>query len=440
MQMQKLSHQTYCFDGFTLDVTRGFLLHGQEEIKLRPKSFEVLKYLVKNNARLISKDELIHAVWGDTAVTDDSLAQCLRDVRRALCDETQQIIRTVHGRGYILDKEVSDGASIASVTTLTEETAGLQLVIEEEERNGHGDAETRRLGDVLLLPASQSKVGYLVEAIQKHKWAAAISVLTLAMAAAGIFYLTRPAEAIDSVAVMPFVNVSGDPNTEYLSEGVSDSIINRLSQLPNLKVIALSSTMRYKGREIDPQAVGRDLNVKALLTGRIIQHGDDISISTELVDVRDNRHLWGGQYNRKLANIITVQMEIAQEVSQKLGLPLSGDERKRLTKRYTESNEAYQLYVMGRYFRRLRSEEGFQKSVEFFEQAIKEDPNYAPAYAGLAMTYAFLGGTGMLPPKEALQKEEWAALKALEIDSDLAEAHVAMAALVRKRDLNWSAS
>jgi serine/threonine-protein kinase len=123
-----------------------------------------------------------------------------------------------------------------------------------------------------------------------------------------------------------------------------------------------------------------------------------------------------------------------------LQLRLSGDEKKRLTKRYTENGEAYQLYVMGRYFRRTRSEKGFQKSVEFFEQAIKKDPNYAPAYAGLAMTYAFLGGTGLLPPKEALQKEEWAALKALEIDNDLAEAHTAMAALVRKRDLNWSAS
>src|SRR5438094_5947458 len=145
--MQKVFHQVFFFDGFTLDLTRGCLMHGQEEIKLRPKSFEVLKYLVENNRRLITKDELIQAVWVETAVTDDSLVKCLKDIRYALSDEAQQIIKTVHGRGYIFDREVSDNGTIAQ-TTYTEETAGVQVIIEEEETNGHGDAGTLRRGDV----------------------------------------------------------------------------------------------------------------------------------------------------------------------------------------------------------------------------------------------------------------------------------------------------
>jgi len=440
--MQKLSHQTYCFDEFTLDLTRGCLLQGQQEIKLRPKSFEVLKYLVENNGRLVSKDELIHAVWVDAAVTDDSLVQCLKDIRHALSDEAQQIIKTVHGRGYIFDREVSDGASTTPVTTYTAETAGVQVIIEEEETDGHGVIETPHWptsGGVGLLPAHRAKgIERLTTAIKQHRWSAVLGVLTLAVVAAAFVYFTRSGEAIDSVAVMPFVNVSGDPNTEYLSEGISDSIINSLSQLPNLKkVIALNSVLRYKGKQTDPQVVGRELNVRAVLMGRLVQQGDNLSISTELVDVRDNRRLWGQQYSRKLADITAVQTEIAQEISERLRLRLTGEEKKRLTKRYTQSGEAYQLYLMGRYYRRRQTKEGLGKSIEYFEQATKKDPSYAPAYAELGETYRNLAWGGFLAPKEARQREEWAALKALQIDDALAEAHVLMAN-IKEIDLDWS--
>ena len=442
--MQKLSHQTYRFDEFTLDLTRGCLLHGGEEIKLRPKAFEVLSYLVENDGRLVSKDELIKAVWPDSFVTDDSLVQCLIEVRRALGDETQEIIKTVHGRGYIFDREVRD-SDPAQVTTYTEETAGVQLIIEEEEEtNGAEVIGTTHLPasrSVGLLPAHEAtSIERLTTAVKQHRWSAVLGVLTLAVVGAAAIYFTRPGEAIDSVAVMPFVNVSGDPNTEYLSDGLSESIINNLSQLPSLKkVIALNSVLRYKGRQTDPQAVGRELNVRAVLVGRLTQLGDDLAISVELVDVRDNRHLWGQQYNRKLADVIGLQTEIAQNISEGLRLRLSGEEKKRLAKRYTDSGEAYQLYMMGRSYSRTRSEKGLQKSIELLELAIKKDPNYAPAYAALAQTYSLLGYTGLLPAKETRQKEEWAALKALEIDNDLAEAHAAISHL-RALDLNWSAS
>jgi TolB-like protein/DNA-binding winged helix-turn-helix (wHTH) protein/Tfp pilus assembly protein PilF len=438
--MQKVSHQIYSFDEFTLDLTRGRLLRGQEEIKLRPKSFEALKYLVENNGRLISKDELIHAVWVDTAVTDDSLVKCLKDIRHALGDEAQQIIKTVHGRGYIFDREVRDNGP-TQVTTYTEETAGVQVIIEEEETNGHGAIETPDLPTARtagLLPAHRAtSIERWTTAIKQHRWAVILGVLTLAVAAAAIVYLTRPSEAIDSVAVMPFVNVSGDPNTEYLSEGISESIINSLS--PNLKVIALNSVLRYRGKQTDPQEVGRNLNVRAVLMGRLTQRGDDLAVSVELVDVRDNRHLWGQQYNRKLADIMNLQTEIAQEVSERLRLRLSGDEKKQLAKRYTESGEAYQLYMMGRYYRRRHTKEGYDKSIEYLEQAIKKDPNYAPAYAELGEVYRNLGWNLLLPSKEWQQKEELETLKALQIDDALAAAHVLMAH-IREINLDWAAA
>jgi TolB-like protein/Tfp pilus assembly protein PilF len=252
-----------------------------------------------------------------------------------------------------------------------------------------------------------------------------------------IVNFTRPAAAIDSVAVMPFVNVSGDPNAEYLSDGISDNIINRLSQLPKLRVIALNSVLRYKGKQTDPQVVGRDLGVQAVLLGRLIQHGDELSISVELVDVRDNKRLWGSQYKRKLADIVPLQTDIAHDVSESLRLKLTGRDKEQLAKRYTESGEAYQLYLMGRYyFRRSGKKEDLEKSLDYFEQAIKKDPAYAPAYAGMGTTYHLLGWKGLLSPKESWQKEEWAALKALQIDDNVAEAHVLIAA-IKEFNLDW---
>jgi TolB-like protein/DNA-binding winged helix-turn-helix (wHTH) protein/Tfp pilus assembly protein PilF len=432
--MQNVSHRTRSFDGFTLDLTRGCLLRGTQEVKLPPKPFDALKYLVENPGRLISKAELIKALWPDTAVTDDSLVQCLREVRRALGDEAQQIIKTVPRRGYIFDKEVTDNGS-APVMTYTEETAGVQVIIEEEETSRRGDAETRRHGDVIAALPPQSKYGHLIAAMKHRRWSALLGVLTLAVAAAAIIYFTRPGEAIDSVAVMPFVNVSADKDMEYLSDGISYSIINNLSELPSFKkVIALSSVLSYKGKQIDPQAVGRDYNVRAVLTGRVIQHGDDLSISVELVDVRDNRHLWGAQYNRKLAEITAVPREIAQAMSEKLRLPLSGAERQQLTKHYTESTEAYEEYWKGLYHNSKKTPEELLESIRYFQRAIDIDPNFALPYAGLASSYNVLGNRGGLSPMEAYPRASAAATKALELDDTIAEAHHAQGVIKRE---NW---
>lgn len=261
--------------------------------------------------------------------------------------------------------------------------------------------------------------------------------MTLLALAAAIVYFTRPGEAIDSVAVLPLANVSGDPNLEYLSEGMSDSIINNLSQLPNLKVIALSSVLHYKGQQTSAQVVGRELNVRAVLMGRLTKREDGLAISTELVDVRDNRRLWGQQYNFKLTDIQAAQAEISRELAERLRLRLTGEEKKQLAKHYTENTEAYRLYSMGMYYASGRRKEGALKSIEYFEQAIRIDPNYALAYRGLAQAYYTLGSRGIWLPKEARQKFEWAALMAVELDDTLGDAHFALA-YVKKYNWDWA--
>jgi eukaryotic-like serine/threonine-protein kinase len=289
-------------------------------------------------------------------------------------------------------------------------------------------ASAATTGDVASA-RSTSSAEYLISEIKRHKRGAVLAAAAVVVAVAAIayyFYPARVGEAIDSVAVLPFVNVSADPNTEYISDGISDSLINSLSRLPNLKVISLNRVLRYKGQQVDPQAVGRELNVKAVLMGRLTQQGDGLAISTELVDVRDNRRLWGEQYSRKLAGILVVQDEIAREISDGLRLRLTGEEKKLLAKQHTENTEAYLLYSLGNHSSRKMTKEGFEKSIESFKQAIEIDPNYALAYAGLAHTYQFMLSRGFSPPKEYEQTVEWAALKALQLDDTLAEAHASL--------------
>jgi eukaryotic-like serine/threonine-protein kinase len=247
-------------------------------------------------------------------------------------------------------------------------------------------------------------------------------------------------KAIGSVAVLPFVNVGADPNTEYLSDGITDGLINSLSQLPNLKVIARSSVFRYKGRDADAQAVGRDLRVRAVLTGKVTQLGDTLSISAELADARDNSHIWGAQYNRKLSDIFLLQGEISKDISEKLRLTLSGEQERRLTKRQTDSAEAYQLYLKGRYFLSKRTEDGIKKSIDYFEQAIRADQNYALAYAGLADSYAVIASSGfdILPASQLVPKAKDAARKALELDNDIAEAHTSLGLIKMWYEWDWS--
>ncbi len=238
--------------------------------------------------------------------------------------------------------------------------------------------------------------------------------------------VSRARKAIDSLAVLPFANTSGDPEAEYLCDGITESILNSLSQLPKLRLLPRSTVFRYKGREVDFPTLARELNVRAALMGRVAQRGENLIIQSELVDLINESQLWGGQFNRKISDIFEVQEEIAKEISEKLRLRLTGEERKRLTKRHTENTTAYQLYLKGRYHWNKRTEESFTKAVEHFEKAIEEDPAYALAYAGLADCHTLMGFYSYQHPREAFPKGKAAALKALEIDEKLAEAHTSL--------------
>ena len=310
-----------------------------------------------------------------------------------------------------------------------------------------GNAEvddTNRRGAVLtevVTARTAAGVGDLVSGDRRYRWVvmlAAAGAIVFAAALGYYLYSARGGETIDSVAVLPFVNVNNDPNTEYLSDGISDSIINGLSELPNLKkVISFSSVMRYKGKEIDPQAVGRELNVGAVLTGRLTLRGEDLLISTELVDVKNNKRLWGGQYSHKLAAVAKLQSEIAQDISEKLRLKLTGEQKERLTKPGTENAEAFQLYLQGRYYLGKNTDEATLKSGEYFERAIEKDPNFALAYVELALYYSIMANFGNMRPNEARPKSEEAAVRALAIDDSLAEAHSSLASVKMWYDWDW---
>jgi serine/threonine protein kinase/tetratricopeptide (TPR) repeat protein len=271
--------------------------------------------------------------------------------------------------------------------------------------------------------------------------AAALGALALLAIAfvLGRLWLTRTATGgpVDSLAILPFANVSADPNAEYLSDGITENLINSLSQLPKLRVVPRSTVFRYKGREIDIQKIGRDLTVRAVLSGRVVQHGDSLNVQVDLIDVAGDSQLWGRQYNRTLSDLITVQEEIATEVSERLRLRPTPDEQKRLTRRYTESPEAHQLYLKGRYLWNRRTGETLRRAAEYFQQAIGKDPGYALAWAGLADCYGVYGVYEVMSNRESIPRAEHGAMKALEIDDTLAEAHASLA-YARSYDWDWS--
>jgi eukaryotic-like serine/threonine-protein kinase len=274
-------------------------------------------------------------------------------------------------------------------------------------------------------PAASS-AAYLLSEIKRHKLSVMLALAALIVALAGISYFTRGRGAIESIAVLPFVNDSADPNLEYLADGIPESIINSLSQLPRLKVMARTTAFRYKSREVDPRKVGQELNVHAVLTGRVIQRGETLTVQADLVDAADGTQLWGERYNRRLSDLIALQEEITGEISDKLRLRLSGAERQQLGKRPTENLKAFQYYMQGRSYADRRTREDVLTAIRYYEKAIEEDRNYALAYAGLADTYAGLGVRGDIAPIEGRRKAEEAARKALSLDENLAEAHLAV--------------
>lgn len=249
---------------------------------------------------------------------------------------------------------------------------------------------------------------------------------------------TRSKKAIDSLAILPFANLSGDPDLEYLSDGVTEGLINNLSRLPKLRVMARSTVFRYHGRELpDPQQVGNELAVRAVLLGRLLKRDDALIIKIELVDTNDGSHLWGEQYVRETTNFLTLEQEISTEISEQLRIKLTSAQKKSLAKRSTENSEAYQLYLKGRYHWNRRTEEGIKRSLDYFEKAIGLDPAFALAYAGLADSYNLLASYAAKPVHTLFLRAKATALKALSLDDKLAEAHAALAAVKLWSEFDW---
>jgi serine/threonine-protein kinase len=305
-------------------------------------------------------------------------------------------------------------------------------------------------GEAALTPTAQvsmahtaSSAEYVVGELKRHKRAALLVLVAVVAVSVTVAlfaynsYVGSRAQSISSIAVLPFANLSGDPNMEYLSDGLSESLINSLSQLPALKIISRSSAFKYKGKDIDPQEVAKALGVQAIVTGRVVQRGDQLQISAELVNVEDKTQIWGEQFNRKATDLLAVEGEIAQQITEKLRLRLTNEEQQQLVKSTNANPQAYELLLKGRFNALKTTAESLNKAIEYYHQAITLDPNYALAYAELAYAYRSMGANSYLDPKEATPKAEAAARKALELDGSLAEAHLEMAQ-IKKDAWDWA--
>ena len=308
-------------------------------------------------------------------------------------------------------------------------------------RSSSSSSSSSWIAPSAVSPASFVSIPAAVESRRGRTYlAAGVAVIVLIAAAASAYFLRGkpPTGKVASIAVLPFVNATADASNEYLSDGLTESLISSLSQLPNLKVMARSTVFRYKGKEDDPQKIGQALKVQALLMGRILQHGDHVAVQADLVNTADGSELWGAHYDREMADITQVQGDITRDISSKLRIQLSGNEQQRLGRAGTTNPEAYRLYLEGRQLWYGRTDEGLKKSIDLFQQAIAADPNYALAYAGLADTYNVAPGyrTGISSRQGSLLADE-ATRKALELDSSLSEAHAARAMAIAT-ELKWS--
>jgi TolB-like protein/DNA-binding winged helix-turn-helix (wHTH) protein len=404
----------YEFGPFRLDPAERKLMRGKEIVPLTPKAFDTLHLLVRNSGHLLEKDDLIRILWPDAFVEEGSLSNNIFLLRKALGGDPE-FIETVPRRGYRFVGAVRQFPSAATAHLEKQPEVGTP--------------------GIALLPAKSRRTWRS----RAGPGIAAVALLALLASAAWFYRVARRGgETINSVAVLPFVNASGDPNAEYLSDGITESLINSLSKLPNLKVMSRDTAFRFKGKETDPKSVGHELGVRAIFKGRVTQRGDTLNISAELIDSRDGSHIWGQQYDRKLADMATLREEIAGEMASALRMRLTGAEEKRLTKTYTANPEAYQDYLKGRYWWNKSTPEGFDKGIEYFQQAIARDPSYALAYSGLADCYSSLAEYGLVPFREGYLRAKDAALKAVELDDSLAEAHGSLALVKSSYDWDWS--
>lgn len=380
--MKEEREQSYIFGTFRLDPIERSLTRSGKNVPLTQKAFETLLMLVRHSGHIVKKEELMKVIWADTFVEESNLTQNIFKLRKVLSEggRRRRYIETVPRLGYRFIARVRELPDTGS------EVESRRLTVD-------GRRESRTENNI-----------------------------------------------INSIAVLPFANNNNDPTLDYLSDGIAESIINNLSRLPRLKVMARSTTFRYRGPEVDACKVGRRLNVGAVLMGRVCKFGKNIITGAELVDMTDGSQVWGEKYQHPFSNILAVQDEIAREVAQKLRLKLNHEEERLLAKRHTNSPEAYRLYLKGRFFFNKRTGEGLKKSVEYFRRAIEADDRYALAYSGLADSFLVHGVYNILPPNEAYPMAKEAVLTALKLDDTLAEPHTSFAHISMIYEWDWASA
>lgn len=369
-----IDSKVYEFNGFRLEEAQRRLLYQGQPVPIKPKTLDLLLFLVQMRGQLVVKDDLMREVWSDAIVEENNITVTMSTLRKTLGDRVEsQFIETVPRRGYRFVAEVIEVS-----------------------------AEAAAAGD-------GSHAAPLTEIEE---------------------------EPIDSLAVIPMEGQNDDPNVEYLSEGITESIINMLSRIPKLRVLACSTVFRFKQKQIDPQNVGLMLNVRAVMMIRVIRLGEKLIIRGELVNVSDGAQLWGEQYNRSPSDILAIQDEIAKAISESLKFKLTRGDQICLYKQPTDNIEAYNLYLRGRYFWNKYSKEWVLKAIEAYQQAIAIDSSYALAHCGMADAYFRLSNVHF-PPREVLPKAKEAALRAVEIDDNLAEGHSSLGLVKVYYDHDW---
>lgn len=446
----------YEFGSFRLDVHERLLLRADAPLALTPKAFELLVALVARHGRLVTKEELFQEVWAGSFVEEGNLSQNIYTLRKVLGESApeQTFIETVPKQGYrfvapvrVLSPEEVAPAEPADDAHVTGDAAAddphrSQPPAHAPTTAAEAPSEPPHLIHVTLSPptASVPQPAPAAAARPQRRWlhGLALAALLLFAAAVGVaLWRWRAAQrasapAIKAIAVLPFKPLGAESNDELLGLGMADATIIKLSKLPQLSVLPTSAVYKYTGREHEPLAIGRELNVDAVLDGTVQHAGERVRVTVQLLRLADGRTLWAGKFDEQFTDIFTVQDSLSAQVAQVLAPQLTGEAKGNLTKRYTNNTEAYEAYLRGLYFWNKRSEEGLRRSIEYFGEAVRYDPNYALAYAGLADSYALVGFYGydqIMPLPAAYEQARAAALKALALDGTLAEAHTAMAQL-----------
>ena len=409
-------------------------------------SFGCILYETATGRKPFAGDSIVdtlHKVIHDPApaITDfnpSASPELQRVIRKCLAKEREKRYQTIRDTANDLEELLEEMKGVSDIERSVAPSTGPGL----SSTPGATNAELAALSTASVTHPPVSSAEYIFSGVKQHKLAATVVVLLLIVGVAlGLtLYLSadKTAVAIESIAVMPFVNESGNADVEYLSDGMTETLINSLSQIPNLSVKARSSVFRYKGKEIDPKKIAAELNVQAMLTGRVVQRGDLLTLNLELIDAQTENILWGNRYERKSSELIALQTEITRDVSNKLKTKLSGAEVAKVEKNYTANSEAYQLFLKGRFYAIKRTARDAKQAIEYYQQAVAIDPNYALAYAGLAEANWFLALYSYPQVNELVPKARELALKALELDNSLAEPHSLLGVICNTRDRDFA--